>query len=589
MIGSILRIRYEITGLLFEGPIFAAYSARDRVQGREVCVRLLKPPFDKEKAFVGCLRTAVGRVATIQSPAVESLYELDDHEGTPFIVGDLTKGASLGERIRKLAPFSIPVSIATAVSILEGLEAVHAADLVHGDISTSTVWIQADGSARIQLPGIWQSYSCSETAGSVVLPHMAPYLAPEVSAGGTPSVASDLYAVGVLLYQLLAARLPFPADTPISMAIKHATEPAPSVKQLNPSIPVVLDEIVKKSLTKDPALRYTTASEMLSDLRMLQDALRFGKSLTWPIRSGVVVAETKQVAPRMSAVRVEKRERPDDWEPESGDLPAWMRWSILLAVTVLGGCILVFLYSNFNKPRLVAVPNLKNMSATEARAMLTQAKLRMRISAKVPSEGVPADNIVFVSPPAGTKVRENSDVSVKLSSGSRFVVIPDLKGRTLDEARSILGQLDLTLDERSDEVPARGIPRGQIVDETPAKGSKVTRSTQVHVHVSNGNDRVESDSAPTDQPGPDAKAPEPSKYIYTLKLRLTDLTEPTMVRVEMQDDSGTKTLYEGQKKPGDRISISSEGTGKEATFMVYYDDNLVKTTVKQADEGAVKP
>ncbi len=581
MIGSVLRIRYEITGLLAEGPIFNAYAARDRVQGRDVCVRIVRSPFDKETAFVGSLRSAVGRASTIQHPAVEGLWELDDHEGTPFIVGEVSKGASLGDRIRKLAPFSIPVSISVAVSVLEGLEAVHAAVIVHGDLSTTNVWVQPDGSTRLQVPGVWQAYSASETAGAVVLPHMAAYLAPEVSAGGLPSPASDLYAVGVLLYQLLTGRLPYPADTPISMAIKHATEKIPSVRLMNPSIPLVLDEVVKKSLSKEPENRYVRANEMLSDLRMLQDALRFGKTLTWPIRKDGGTLEAKSVAPRMSAARAETRPRDEDWEEEAGDVPRWMRASLWLLFAILAGCVMAFFYSNINKPRLVTIPNLKNMSGTEARAMLSQAKLQMRVIAKVPNEGVPADNVVDVNPAVGTKVRENSAVSVKLSSGSRFVEVPELRRRTLDEARSILGQLDLSLEDSPEEVAAT-VPRGQIVSEIPPKGTKVVRSTKVRVQVSNG------ETAPV-QPTPPAVPAESqsdqSKYVYTLKLKLTDLKEPTQVRVEIKDDVGTRTLYDENRQPGDLVQLSTECQGKEATFMIYYNDHLVKSATKSANEG----
>ena len=268
MIGTTLRIRYEVTGLLSEGPIFTAYSARDRLLARDVCVRVFKSPYDKEKPFVAAVERTIERTRKIQHPGVETCLNLDEHEDLPFVVSEVSRGSSLSDRIRKLAPFSVPVSVGMVISILEGLNALHSEGVVHGDIGGHNIVIQTDGSARLQMSGFWECYSSSATAGMAVAPYMVPYLAPEVGAGGAPSFASDIYAVGVVLYQLLSARLPFAGETPAAITQKHATDPVPAIRSVVSSAPAVLEELIRKTLAKSPGERYTDAADMLSDLRM---------------------------------------------------------------------------------------------------------------------------------------------------------------------------------------------------------------------------------------------------------------------------------------------------------------------------------
>jgi serine/threonine-protein kinase len=178
---------------------------------------------------------------------------------------------------------------------------------------------------------------------------MSPYLAPEVSSGNLPSPSSDVYSVGILLYQLLSGRFPYSADTPVAMALKHATAGIPSVKIYNSAVPNALDEIVKKAMAKDPAVRYANASELLSDLRMLQDGLRFGKTLTWPLKTAPS-PEKQPVAPKMSAIREEEAERAKK-EREPRDVPIWLIAVFAFFAAVFLAAIGYFLIYNVSKPK----------------------------------------------------------------------------------------------------------------------------------------------------------------------------------------------------------------------------------------------
>lgn len=584
MVGSVLRVRYELTQLLHEGPIFATYSAKDRLEGREVCVRIIRQPFASETAFVNKLREVSQRYGTILHPGLESLIDVDEDEGAPFLVSEITHGMPLADRIRKLAPFSVSVAVSTAISLCEGLDAIHSLGLTHGDVSAQNAASLPDGQVRLQLAGLWQAYAASPIAASIALPSMSPYLAPEVSAGAMPSPGSDVYAAGVLLYELLSGRLPYNADTPVSMALKHATASVPTVRMYNPAVPMVLDEIVKKALSKDPETRYKSARDLLSDLRVLQDALRFGKTVTWPISSEPLQSEvdgstTKAVRPEPSRP-VKTRVRP---EREPSDVPLFLWILIVIFGTAAATMLGIWLWFNVSKPTLVKVPPLDGLSLVDAREALRPVRLELEISSRKSSEKIPADRIISTDPEAGIHVREGSRVRVVLSTGSQLTQVPDLKGDSMDQARSILQSAHLELDENYDQSRSNSIDAGLVVSQTPSAGAKVDQSTKVKVTLSSGKDGEEGGNG-------DSGDPSAGTSLYTLKVHLTGLTKAVNLRIDMIDDTGTRTIYEQEHEPEDLVEGAWRGKGKHVTFRIYYDDELVKEVApKASEEGPPKP
>lgn len=578
MIGSVLAGRFELTGLLSETPLFALYSAKDRLLGREVSLRILKPPFDREAAFKAALGEAVRKASLVQSANVERLYDLQEDEEGAFIVGDLTRAPSLADRIRKLAPFTSPVSVACAIGITRGLDAFHKADLVHGDVGADNVAMMADGETRLQMGAIWEAYSASQTAGSVVLPLLAPYLAPEVSAGAMPSKRSDVYSAGVLLFELLTGRKPYVGETAIATAMKHTSEPTPRVRSISPSVPIVLDEIVYKAMAKNPQERYAQAGDLFLDLRQMQDAMRFGRTLSWPLKgeSPAQASPSRQaVAPRMSAIREERRQKEATRSARESDVPMWM-WILLALGVGFVTCVIGFyIVLNLDRPRLSGVPNLRGLTVPEAKNTLERLHLTFKMGSAVPNEQYEPDRIIGSSPPAGEKVPERSAVTVTLSAGRREVEVPDLRQMTPDKARSVLAGQNLALDDQMDHVYDPGVPDGTISRQDPAARTRVERNQKIHVAINSQND---ASSTPT--------LDETGWYDYELKVVVAGTTDPVEVRIDVTDDRGTRTFYPPQvHNPGDVIETSERAHGPEATFQIYYDGKLVKSITKQASEA----
>ena len=535
MVGSVLRVRYELIQLLDEGPIFACYAARDRLQGSEICIRVIRPPFAGEAPFLQKLREIVQRYATVQHPGVESMLEVDEDEGNPFLISELTKGTSIAERIRKLAPFSVPVAVSTAISLCEG-----------------------------------------PIAAGVVLTSMAPYLAPEISAGGMPSPASDVYSSGVLLYELLTGRLPYNADTPVSMALKHATGGVPSVRMFNPAVPSVLEEIVKKALSKEPYGRYASAGALLSDLRVLQDALRFGRTLNWPLTPETMTPQVNSM-PKTTASRIEPIAKKKVKVERDVPLVLWFLIAIFgaPAAMLLG----IYIWFSLSRPNPTKVPSLGGLTIEEARQMVKPEKLIVDVDSHRASEKVPEEHIISSDPPSGVPVREGSHVRVILSSGSQRVAVPDLVGKSPDDAKIAIEGAHLQLDENIGSDHSKKIPSGMVMSEEPKAGTKVDPSSKVKIVVSTGDDGSGDGNANT----PPLAGGETNTY--TIKVKLTNLTKPVTLRIDIVDDKGTRSVYEAEHEPEETVELATRGTGKQIKFRIYYDNQLVREIPLKAEQG----
>jgi serine/threonine-protein kinase len=581
VIGVVLRIRYELLQELGADPIFVTYRARDRVAGRDVRIRVLQQPFASEPAFVEALRTMLARYGEVQHEGLERLLALDDHEGAPFLVGELPSGVPAADRIKRLAPFSAQVSLAVTVKLCEALAALHARCLTHGDVCARNLVVSQDGRPTLALAGLWETYAHSRTAGSVVLPQMAGHLAPEVSEGAMPSPSSDAYAVGVFLFEMLAGRAPYGGDTPISIALKHAQAPVPSIKAFNPAVPAALEELVRKALAKSSADRYQGAQDMLADLRMISDALRFGKPIAWQVRrepeagaalSAAPVTDPAEnpVAPRMGAIRAEPKRARRQHDEEDEGVPRWLVGLVyagaLTVLLLIGG----FVYWNLTKPKTLTVPNVVGMSVNEASTVLRDQGLIMDIARRVASDQFGEGTVMESSPRARQEAKQGSRVTVVVSLGRRFLETPDVRGMSATEARALLRAAGLDLDEPVAEAPSRDVPRGQIMSQTPAARTRVARGTRVSAVVSSGRERGERRPAVV------------TTSTYEVSIRMPRGEVAVLVRVDMTDARGTRTVHEGTHLPGESFKVTAEGEGDRATFSIFFDGDLVKQVEQQA-------
>lgn len=611
MIGKILRIRYEILSAMEEGPLFQSYHAKDRVLGREVVIRVINEPFASEPTFLIAVAKIVQKSASMPHPAIERMLEMDDHEGIKFIVCESSLGEPLNARILKLAPFSAGICIGIGIELCGALTVLHEAGVVHGDLSSRNITATVENRVRVANAGLWETFSQSRTAGSVVLPYMAPYLAPEITNGEMPNPRSDIYALGVIMVELLIGRHPFASDTPMGMAVKHATTDVPSLRTINPNVPLVLDEIVLKMLKKDKFERYAEVKQLLSDLRIVQDGLRFGRQLTWPLdrpnpdnifvnpnasaaaktveevlaqapvttqpalnigtyeKTKPLEADASLVAPRMGAARKESGKK-ENVKEISDSAPKWLQATAYVmtmgVIVIVGG----FFYWNLTKPKTIMMPNIKLMSARDAALKLKPLKLKLKVIKRESSNTYVENTILEANPAYKQQIKEGSTVNVIISSGSRTVTVPSLIGHSVQEAKDdFLAPLGLQLREPVKRAYSDRYRAGQIMDQTPDKGMTIEKdSGKVTVTVSKG---------PREPGGDQANAPaENEKFVLKLKMNPSDpITE---VSVTVIDDQGEREVYRGElsgESPEQSIIIAA--TGANPQYKIYYNGTARST------------
>jgi serine/threonine-protein kinase len=602
MIGKILGGRYEVLEAISASAIFESYAARDRYKGTDVCIRLVNLPFAAEEPFITALKEVVEASTSLDHPNVAEVFGTGDHDGRLFIICELIRGSNLVERIRRVAPFSPPVACELAIGICEGLQHAADKDIVHGDLCSDHVLATLEGRVAVLDFGLWKCYSKSATAGGVVLSRMAPYMAPEIIEDNFPTTASDVYAVGVILFELLTGQLPFTGQTPGAILAKHTTLEPRSPRSVNAAVPNVLDEITLKCLAKNPAARYGSFNELISDLRATRDAVRFGRQLTWPITPSPAVAavasepkkETKlpwessgkvpepkvepvaAVAEPAPFVKVAKppkakRVRPAR-DPADDDVPLWFRWIVISLGAMASVFVLGWIVLNATKRPEIQLPDLVGMTVSEARQRASSSGFILNVEDEVYSEEYPKpDTIIEMQPDARTPIREGGTVRVVKSLGSKKTQIPDLRSETVEEAKNRLKAAGLTVGQVR-EISSENIDEGLVAGTRPARGEKVDRNTTVDILVS-GTDRE--DMPVRERPN-----------TWTIRFQVKESDEPVMVRVVMTDGTRRRrTVFEEAREGGDYVELYDiEGVGDEATFRIYFDDRLDRTMRRDGNE-----
>ncbi len=573
MIGTTIGLRYRVQSELETHPVWGSYMA-EGPGGEAARIRVLLEPFDREPEFV---RSLARHAELLRGMRLEGFEEVKGffHEGESVaLVTDRPDAITLDERLRKLGSLSTQLALTLAADAADALVRLHAEGIAHGDVSPYNVLLPPKGAALLALPGFWETYSESKSAGLAMIQRMAPYLAPEVSSGAMPSPGSDIYALGIVLYQMVTGRVPYSSGTASALAEKHAMSPYPSMKFTLPGVPAAVDEIVRKCLSKSRRDRYPSAQALAHDLRYVLDALRFGHNLTWPPPGRE--PEVAPIAPTMNAVegqpptRKERIAKANRANKQTDGVPTWLTVLFYLTTSLVILAVGGWVAFNARAPKLVDVPNVVGLPSNEAKTRLAKASVRMVVVRWAVSDRYPSGVVIDQQPPAGQdKAREGSFVNVTLSSGGKVVVVPDLTGKSEDQAKEILLQVGLVLDTEINKVRDKEVPFGQVVSQEPAAKKKADRDSKVSITVSNG------DTEPV-QPG------SGGKFTYTMKVKMPEGTVPVMVKVDVTDENETTTVHEEEHRPGESFVVEADSPSREVTFRIYFDDELVRKVTKEA-------
>jgi len=468
--GRLLGNRYEIIEKIGSGGMATVYKAKCHVLNRYVAVKILRDEFTTDEEFIKRFEIEAQSAASITHPNIVSVYDVGNEGNLYYIVMELIQGKTLKEIIveeKGALPWKWSINI--AIQIASALEIAHKNNIVHRDIKPHNIIITEDGVAKVTDFGIAKAVSNSTITAFGTTIGSVHYFSPEHARGGYTDSKSDLYSLGVVLYEMLTGKVPFDADTPVSVALKHMQEEPISPIGRNRNIPIAINNIILKALKKDSNERYGTATEMLEDLR---------RALKEP--GGDFVnnnyKEEFGATQRINTVSNE-HSRKETRGPKTNKFKqflsehkmlVWIVALILLFTLSLGGTLLYF---NLTEPKEVAIPDLRGKTAEEAEQILKQVGILIEYADEEYNKEVEAGRIISQEPPyrKNYNIKEGSTITVVISKGTELTTMPKVIGMTKDEAIAELKAYNLKaeiIEEISQEVQEGYIIKQDIEPET---------------------------------------------------------------------------------------------------------------------------
>jgi serine/threonine-protein kinase len=465
--------RYRVTERIGTGGMADVYKAIDETLGRTVAVKVMHARYADDPDFVQRFRHEASAAANLSHPAIVNIYDYGVERGTYYIVMEFVRGTDLKQIVKQRGALD-PIKVAEyGAQACAALTVAHGYGIIHRDIKPQNIVLMPDGGIKVMDFGIARAVDSDATQTGSVL-GTAQYVSPEQAQGQKLGPESDLYSLGVVLYELATGRLPFDGETPVSVALRHVNDIAPPPRSINPNIPPALEAVILKSMQKDPAKRYRSAEEMREDL------LR--------VVAGRSVAAAPRVDDTSVMPAVGRTNAPADIErvdTERRGMSGWV-WVALVVAAVLVGLGIAAALGAFSELR---VPQTAGLTVTAAKAALSKSGLVVTTETPTPSESVADGLVIGTDPAAGAPAKSGQDITLIVSSGPPKVPVPDVVGSGETSAVVAILRAGFT---NNPEITRdfNKAPAGTVYKVDPAAGVPASPGATVHIWVSQGIEQV---------------------------------------------------------------------------------------------------
>jgi serine/threonine-protein kinase len=616
MINRILDDRYTILERIGGGGMAEVYRAHDKLLDRSVAVKMLRSQFTNDDEFVTRFRQEAQAAAKLSHPNIVNIYDVGRDGDYYYIIMEYISGQTLKELINSQGKLSVDMAMRIALEIAEALEHAHQNNIVHCDIKPHNILMTKAGRIKVTDFGIARAVTSATMTQTGTVLGSVHYFSPEQAKGSAVSAKSDIYSLGVVLYEMLTGRVPFDGETPISIALKHIQEEPQPPREINESIPPLLEATILKAMSKDAMTRFSDISAMIVDLKLSANYLRDDET-----RRLSRDDFPTQVLPKISDAEFQK-DTPKAFRgsttPKKNKKLVMGALVLLLFLSALAS---YFTFGKFWSLSEVVVPNVVGKQVETAKNLLEEKKLRVSITETF-NEKVPTGYVVSQTPEAGSTVKEQRTINLVVSKGSEITVVPDLRGLSLRDAELQLKNAGLKLG-RVDEQYAADVAPNTVIGQNPRPPANVNKNTPIDIIISKG-------TAPKKLVLPDFRGTPQSTVatqLESLKLKLgkvteessdkyppgtiinqnpapsTEMTEgstvdlvvaknvPTAVKrgsvavsvpegssrqnvqIVVTDTNSRRVVYENAHRPGDRFTKQVDGVG-QVRVQVYINGTL---------------
>lgn len=481
MIGHILDNRYKILEKVGSGGMASVYKVQDILLDRIVAVKILHSKYASDHDFVVRFRQEAQAAAKLSQPNIVNIYDVGYDENAHYIVMEYVRGETLKDYIEKHGHLPINTSIQISFDIGEALEHAHANGIVHCDIKPHNILVTETGRIKVADFGIARAInSSSSTKDEKSVLGSVHYFSPEQASGGKIDERTDIYSLGVVMYEMMTGVVPFEGDTAISVALQHVQNDIPLPTKYNRRIPQLVERVILKAMAKNPDDRFQTISEMMSELRMAQGFVNTNKGAMPIIKNNF---NTQKLQP------IKEQE-----EPEKQNL--FMRLIDSISnhskKSIIIGMVLVFVatfawaffsFGNFWSTEDIVVPDVTGKQVEIAKATLENKKLDVSIK-EIESSEVPIGEVISQTPSGGAVVKAHRTIHLTVSKGDSGseVLMPNLTGLSLDDAEKILKEIGLTVGNIT-YAESDTYDNGKVIDQSPKSPDKVAKGTKVNLTV----------------------------------------------------------------------------------------------------------
>ncbi|WP_321387047.1 Stk1 family PASTA domain-containing Ser/Thr kinase [uncultured Enterococcus sp.] len=507
-IGRKLNGRYQIIGNIGSGGMANVFLARDLILDRDVAVKVLRFDFQNDQAAIRRFQREALAATELVHPNIVSVYDVGEEDGLQYLVMEYVKGMDLKRYIQTHYPIMYATVVDIMEQILSAVSLAHEHRIIHRDLKPQNILIDENGVVKITDFGIAIALSETSITQTNTMLGSVHYLSPEQARGSMATNQSDIYAVGVILYEMLTGNVPFDGESAVTIALKHFQEEIPSVRAFDSNIPQSLENIVLHATAKDPADRYKSAEEMSQDLYTVLATNRLNEPKWEPT---ALMGETKVLTPltedmpmpeafaemdgpKEETVEPDTAEDTDDGKPKKKKRKRLIFIIIGLLLAVIIGAALYFAGS---PKKEVAVPDVRGKTEQEARQILEDAKLEVAKEVKeLPDDEIEEGKVAKTDPEAKTDVKEGKTIILYISTGNKKIKIDDYSGENYKDAIEAMKKLGFPESNiKIEKEHSLEVAADKIISQTPEGGSEVDpKNDQVTLTVSMGPENVTLDN-----------------------------------------------------------------------------------------------